>query len=295
MRVLVTGSLGFIGQEICSHLERNSFDVVRLARKRYEASQHILEWDLGNDTDIESLSKAIGSVDAVVHTAAQIEIRSGDLGDMLRSNCGGTDQVCKVAKACGATKLVFLSSIQVLKPSINRLREDSEIKPASIYHATKLTGEYILQSSAGNNLDVIIFRVTSPVGKNMNAGKIFRRFVENSSAGKKILIYGDGSRVQNYVHVNDISEAVRKGLMSNATGIYNLGGLESLSNLELAKRCITVLESESKIGFAGCSDPEAGIHWNVSSELAAKELGYSPKMSIDASIVDIATNTKSLK
>ena len=83
-----------------------------------------------------------------------------------------------------------------------------------------------------------------------------------------------------------------KRIVSNATGIYNLGGLESLSNLELAKRCITVLGSQSKIGFAGCSDPEAGIHWNVSSELAAKSLD-TVKMSIDASILDIATNTKS--
>ena len=295
MRVLVTGSLGFIGQEICNHLEKSLIRVVRLARRSYDTPSQILGWDLGNDADIESLSKAIGKVDAVVHTAAQIQFNNEDVRGMIRSNCGGTEQVCKVAKACGATKLVFLSSIQVLKPSKNPLKEDSEIMPASLYHVTKLTGEYILQSSASESLDVIIFRVTSPIGKNMNRGKIFKRFVESSSAGKKILIYGDGSRIQNYVHVNDISQAVIKGLMSNATGVYNLGGLESISNLDLAKRCITVLESKSEIEFAGFSDPEAGIHWNVSSELAAKEFGYNPRMSIDASIVDIATNKRDLK
>jgi nucleoside-diphosphate-sugar epimerase len=115
--------------------------------------------------------------------------------------------------------------------------------------------------------------------------------IENALSDRPLVLYGEGSRRQNYVDVRDIASAIEKCISTRQGGIFNIGGMSSISNKELAETCIRCLGSQSVIEYAGKPDPEEGINWEVSIAKARKLIGYEPALSIEDSILGIAAVT----
>ena len=112
-------------------------------------------------------------------------------------------------------------------------------------------------------------------------------FVRRALAGEPIVLLGRGTRRQNYVDVRDVAAAVVRALDSSATGVFNVAGAETVSNLELAETAVAELTSSSPITHDG-TDPEEGMSWEVSIERAAAELAWRPRFSAADSIRAIA-------
>ncbi len=94
--------------------------------------------------------------------------------------------------------------------------------------------------------------------------------------------------MQNYVDVRDIARAVELGLGSSASGVFNIAGARSISNLDLAKLCIQLTGSRSTIAFSGAPDVEEGLRWEISTARAHKAFGYTPAYSLEDSICAVA-------
>ena len=117
---------------------------------------------------------------------------------------------------------------------------------------------------------------------------IFPVFVNKPLKNENLVLSGAGTRKQTYIHVDDISQAIEKALISNAQGVYNLGSHNLLSNYELAKICVETLKSDSQILFSGTEDSMDDYVWDVSLEKIQQDTGYVPKVSIESAIHELA-------
>lgn len=102
------------------------------------------------------------------------------------------------------------------------------------------------------------------------------------------MVGGEGTRRQNYVDVRDIAEAALHLLTVPSEGVYHVGGAKSVSNLELAQACVSVLGSESEVSCDGKEDPQEGLAWEVSSGRATEAFGYVAAHAIEDSIEALA-------
>ena len=290
MRVLVTGGSGYVGSYVVQELVRAGHEVISLSRQtpQPQAKKSFLI-DLGGALSVKTLSDNIERCDAIVHAAAAISHEDWQ-SEITGVNCTGTQAMLQLAAQWKVSRFIYLSSISVIGvPKTLPVDELHPVKPASVYAASKLFGEYltdILYQTQG--IPSLSLRLTSPVGPFAPQNRIFSTFVRNAARGESLKLIGKGGRRQNYVDVRDVAVLVCKSLELPVSGIMNAGGSESISNIALAKLCVSVLGSSSRIEFLDRSDPEENNHWDISIEKARKESGYVPHHSLSDSILATA-------
>lgn len=290
MKVLVTGGSGYVGSYVVQALIRSGHEVISLSRRNPQPhATKNFKIDLSNEQSVKTISDNLERCDAIVHAAAAISHKDWQ-GELTTVNCAGTQGIFQLAAQWKISRFIYLSSISVLgTPRVIPIDELHPVKPASIYSASKLFGEYltnILYEIYG--IPSLSLRLTSPVGPFSPKNRIFSTFVANALRGEPLKLIGQGGRRQNYVDVRDVADLISKSLECSVSGVVNAGGSESISNVSLAKLCISVLESSSRVEFLGQNDPEENHHWDVSIEKARKEIGYIPQYSLSDSMLAAA-------
>ena len=289
MRVLVTGSSGHVGGAIAARLRTDGHTVIGVSRHRGSAavSDHV-EIDISDPDAVGRLSKAVEPCTAIVHAAASLS-HDPDAPSVSLTNCWGSQAMLAVGRAWGVESFVYLSSIGVIGLPVELpITEDHPVAPRSAYHASKRFGEHLVQIAQSDGMSAVSLRLTAPVGAGMPRGRILSVFVERARRGEALVVLGQGTRQQNYVDVRDIATAVVQCLDARATGILNIGGPSSVSNVELAQTCIEVLNSSSEVQFSGL-DSEEGATWDVSTSRAASSIGYSPRYRVADAILSIGS------
>jgi len=291
MRVLVTGTTGFVGGAIARHLARLGHEVVGVSRglsTTLPESVQQVQADIGAPTFVDDLVRTVAPCHGVVHAAASRNTRL-DAPEVTLANCLGTQQVLSVARRWPVECFLFISGVTVIgKPCELPIGEEHTTAPRTAYHASKLYGEHLVEIARGEGRPAVSLRLTAPVGPGMPEGRILSIFIRRAVAGAPIELNGRGTRRQNYVDVRDVAAAVEQCVSQRPEGVFNIGGSETISNRQLAETCIKLLESASQITFSGRPDPEDGIAWDVCLEKARRIFGYRPRFSIEDTIRDLA-------
>ena len=291
MKILVTGSNGFIGSNLCRYLKKQGCGVIGLdlaPASRIDAVDEYVECDLSTEKTAHILDGR--QVDALVHLAADMRHAPYEI-DVVRNNCVGEQRLLELCEERKVPVFVQLSSLPVIgRPVEHPITEKHPLHPPTVYHATKrmmeLLADYAFYT---HGLRTVSFRICAPVGVGMNQKTIFPTFIRNALAAQDIVLFGKGTRQQTYIHVNDIAQAIYKAILSEkAQGVYNLGSYNLLSNKDLARKCVETLRSDSKIVFNGQPDPMDGDVWDVSIDRVKEDTGYEPAVSIEEAILEQA-------
>jgi len=108
------------------------------------------------------------------------------------------------------------------------------------------------------NLNVITVRLFNTVGPRQTGkyGMVLPRFVEAALADKPIYVYGDGTQSRVFCHVYDAVNALQTLAYSpDCFGeVFNIGGNEVISILELAQKVVEISKSKSEIMFVNYQD-----------------------------------------
>lgn len=282
MRILVTGSSGFVGAAVVQRLA-SSHTVVGLSRRASPNAHESVQHDVSVPS-IDGLVDAVVPCDVIVHAASLIDMQPYNPA-VVTTNALGAQNIAALAERWNA-HVVYISSIQVIgTPLVLPITETHPTAPRTTYHATKLFGEHLLAPYG------CALRLTAPIGSDMPRNRILPVFAARAAAGEPLRLAGQGGRRQDYVHVDDAADAIAACIEQRPTGVYNLGAGVSLSNLELARLIIDTLDSTSAIEFTGAPDAEEHLHWDVSIDKARETFGYAPRGDLRAVINALAGRT----
>ncbi|GLZ09765.1 UDP-glucose 4-epimerase [Actinomadura sp. NBRC 104425] len=228
MLVLVTGAAGFIGSHLVDRLLADGHRVVGVDdfSSGRNARTDVEIWRM--DVADPALPGRVAALrpEVVCHLAAQVSVRAS-VADPLhdaRVNALGTANVLEAARAGGARKVVFASSCAVYGvPDALPVPPDAELRPASPYAASKVTGEVYLRTyRALHGLDYTILTLANVYGPRQTpdgeAG-VVSIFTDALLAGRPTRVFGDGTQTRDYVYVLDVVDA-----FARATGEVGGGG-----------------------------------------------------------------------
>jgi dTDP-glucose 4,6-dehydratase len=216
--------------------------------------------------------------------------------DLIATVVEGTARVLEFAVACGAEKLLFLSSGAVYgsqPDALERIPEDytgapDTTDPASAYGNAKRMAEQLCTLAAGDRFAVEVARLFTFVGEDMPLDRNFAigNFIRDALAGGPILVQGDGSPVRSYMHQSDLARWLLEILAHGQPGrVYNVGSEEAISMAELAQLVADVVSPGAAVRIARRRPDYAGRKRYVpSTERARSELGLAQRMPIAEAI-----------
>jgi UDP-glucose 4-epimerase len=313
-KIVVTGGAGFIGRESVRKLVISGYDVVcfdlaeQIARHRtyLEKIKELGRLTLvpGSLLDRNAVRQAIDGTDVVLHLAAMLGVKKTEDNKLscIEININGTDNVLNAAVSHGVEKFIFASSSEVYgEPNSNPIRETDDTKGKTVYAVTKLAGEELVKGYHQRypSMDYTIVRFFNTYGEGQIAQFVLCKFVRNVLNGCNPTVYGDGSQVRSYGHVDDVVEGVKliiENPISNGK-VYNLGNSSQVMTLtELAQRVIDLvvpgkgLQVEILGDFNGADRvAEREIHTRYcDTSRAREELGYEARIPVDEGIRRIA-------
>ena len=164
MKVLLTGSTGFIGKEV-SKLLKNKRCVVRTVEDTLEGDVFVVE-TINGATNWEG---AFDGIDSIIHLAGAAHGKISSTADFYETNLKGTINLAKSAVKNGVKRFVFVSTILVngVSSTKKRFSPASSADPQSDYAKSKYLAEQALfRLSRETGLEVVVVRPTLVYGPN---------------------------------------------------------------------------------------------------------------------------------
>lgn len=297
MKAFVTGGAGFIGSHVVDRLIQDgrsvtAFDNLSTGFEENlsgHAGSGFLTIHRGDVLDAAALTRAMEGHDILFHFQANADVRGGIKNTRadLEQNTIGTWNALEAARLAGVQTIVFASSATVYgEPAIFPTPEGCPLVQTSLYGASKLAGEAMLQAYAEYfGIRSIIFRFVSWIGPRYSHGVVFD-FVKKLLANpRKLEILGDGKQVKSYLDVRDGVSGIFCAVdrFQGKKGIFNLGHDAFLNVLDLARIVTSELgldgvEFVTSGGERGWLGDSPVVHLDT---LRIKELGWSPRISIE--------------
>lgn len=277
MRVLVTGSSGYIGSVLCKLLKSQGHYV--LAADNNESHHRYYDRFFHGPIISEYLAHEVMSnnVDTVFHLAASADVSDSTIRPSLYyyNNVGCTAKMFDNFITRGwKGKVVFSSSAAVYGDSGRISVETDDTIPVNSYGTSKLFCEtYFSDLEKVHNIPVVMFRYFNvagawdDVGDHHGSGHIVQKLCHSAKNDRPFKIFGmdysthDGTCVRDYVHVRDVCEAhlVAAEYASNGySDIFNIGSTSGISVKELVEKFQSVTGESIEVipGFRRPGDPE---------------------------------------
>jgi dTDP-glucose 4,6-dehydratase len=254
-RWLVTGGLGFIGSAFvrAALQERTDVAVTVLDAMTYAANPaNVAEvaadpryrFVKGDIADAAAVDAAIGDgADAIVNFAAETHVDRSILDPeaFIRTDVMGTHVLLEAVRRHGIGRFVQVSTDEVYGDVEHGASVETDpIRPRSPYAASKAGGDLqALAYHATFGTPVLITRGSNTFGPFQYPEKLIPLFVTNLLEGEPVPVYGDGLQVRDWLHVDDHARGIVHVLERGTPGaIYNLGGGNSRTNLEITRELI---------------------------------------------------------
>lgn len=268
--ILITGTDGLVGSSLVKNLIYHKKKFIALNRDLI---------DLENPKSFKVIDKLDDII--FVHSAAYIPNKKNSFESCYEKNKIIDKNVFDYLKN-RKHHLIFISSANVYDKS-SIITEDTVLDLSNKYLEAKIESENMFQSLSSKN-KLTILRINSPYNYSMKSKTVLSTFINNASMNRPITVYGDGSRTQDFTHVEDISTAIVNSFkQSTSFEIINIASGNSISMIDLAKLINEKFNNHTKnITFLKEKIEKEKINFDISK--AKKILNWSPKFSIEKGI-----------
>lgn len=253
--VLVTGGCGFIGANLVSMLLEAGARVRVLdnlsvgSLQALEDRRDAVEFVEGDIRDLDTASAACRGVDVVFHLAAQPGVIPSILDPEtdFRINAGGTFNVLVAAQRQGVRSFILASSNAVVGEFTLGADETVVPRPLSPYGASKLAGEAYCSAFAGAyGMRTVSLRFANAYGPHSDHKQsVIARFIRLILNGEQLTIYGDGSQIRDFIHVEDVCRAMLLAAERDVAGeVLHIASGRETPVLELVRLLESVVGHE---------------------------------------------------
>lgn len=303
-KILVTGGAGFIGGNFVQYMvekypeyEIYNVDVLTYAgdlTKHCDIetmdNYHFIKADIVDRLMIIPLFEK-EKFDYVVHFAAESHVDRSitDPAVFVSTNILGTQVLLDAARQVGITKFVHVSTDEVygeldFDPT-TFFTEETPLQPNSPYSASKASSDFLVQAYHHTyGLPINITRCSNNYGPYHFPEKLIPLTISRVLNEEKVPIYGDGQNIRDWLHVFDHCTAIDLVLHEGVNGeVYNVGGHNERTNLEVVKTIIKTLEkSEELITFV--ADRLGHDRRYAIDATKLKKLGWQPIYTFETGI-----------
>jgi dTDP-glucose 4,6-dehydratase len=317
MRVLVTGGAGFIGSAVCHALVARGASVVNVDKLTYAANPRSLD-TIAHDPryaferldicDRAGMDAALAKhrPTAVLHLAAESHVDRSITGAaaFIDTNIAGTYHLLEAARhywaglssAARATfRFVHVSTDEVYGSlgADGRFHEDTPYRPSSPYSASKAASDHLAQAwHRTYGLPVIVSNCSNNYGPRQFPEKLIPLTTLKALAGDALPVYGDGSNVRDWLHVEDHAAGLITLLERGRPGErYNFGGESECTNLAVVEHICATLDRLMPAGtprrklITFVTDrPGRDQRYAIDASKAQRELFWKPRRHFEAGI-----------
>ena len=292
MKLLVTGGAGFIG----SNFVRRSLDtrtdlkVIVLDALTYAGNLENLdglngqyEFVEGNILDSSLVDSLVSKVDLVVHFAAESHNDNSlqSARPFIETNIQGTYELIH---ACVKHDVRFhhVSTDEVFGDlpldSMKKFTPESPYNPSSPYSSSKAASDLLVRAWVRSyGLKATISNCSNNFGPYQHEEKLIPRMIKLIASGRKPEVYGDGSNVRDWIHVDDHNDGVWAVIDNGEIGqTYLLGADNEKSNLQVVQTLLEIL-GKPKNWIEYINDrPGHDLRYAIDASRAERELGWKP-------------------
>ncbi|OEJ27996.1 dTDP-glucose 4,6-dehydratase [Streptomyces agglomeratus] len=304
MRILATGGAGFIGSHYVRAMLNGAYpgyedaevtvlDLLTYAGNRANLPAHHprLSFVRGDVCDAATLLELLPGHDAVVHFAAESHVdRSLKApAEFVRTNVGGTQTLLEACLRTGVPRVLHVSTDEVYG-SIDEgsWTEQWPLVPSSPYAATKAGSDLIAGSYwHTHGLDVSVTRCSNNYGPYQHVEKLIPLFTTRLLKGDPVPLYGTGSNVREWIHVDDHCRALQLVLTKGRAGeVYNIGGGTPMTNRRIADTLVSLCGASADRVRLTADRKGHDRRYSLDGTKLREELGYEPAVPFEQGLAD---------
>lgn len=235
MKILVTGGAGFIASHVADAYANLGHEVIVLddlsrgSKGNVPANRRLYSADIQDRSAVEKIF-AEEKPDVVNHHAAQMDVRRGVREPIFDAsvNILGSLNLIELAVANDVKRFIYAATAGAGygEPKHMPVPEDYAINPITPYGVSKHTVEhYLFTFRELYGLEYVALRygnVYGPRQSSQGEAGVFAIFSEQMLGGIQPVIYGDGSKIRDYVYISDVAAANVAALDRGTCEIFNI-------------------------------------------------------------------------
>jgi len=291
-RFIVTGGAGFIGSNFVRLFLREHPDyVVTVLDKLTYAGNLANLADVDGDPrftfvhgdicDAAVVDELAARHDCIINFAAETHVDKSLLepGAFIQTDVFGTWTLLEAAKRHGHERFLHISTDEVYgHVPAGASREGDPLRPRSPYSASKAGGE--MQAWAYRDsfdMPIVITRGSNNYGPYQYPEKIIPLFITNAIDDLPLPLYGSGTAVRDYIHVEDHCRGIDTVLHRGEVGeTYNLGGSNQTNGVEVADAVLDALGKPASLKQFVADRPGHDYRYSLDTT-RARALGWAPE------------------
>lgn len=253
--LLITGSTGFIGQNILKFIEskfENQYNIVLLSSSMHDKYKTVLHKNytfVKNDFE----NQGIKNIDIIIHIGAFIPKSGSEANDIEKSNANifNTNYLLNNLPAL-PSKFIFLSTIDVYGKIESIIDEAYSPNPISMYGWSKLYCEKMIENWATNHQVIFqILRVGHIYGKGEEAyKKVIPVTIQKLKDGESPQIFGTGDEKRSFLHVDNVCYLIMKSIgLQKYEGVINLCSSKSYTIKDIINMLLEISKKDLVIDY----------------------------------------------
>ncbi len=309
MRIFIAGGAGFIGANFAHLAVQRGHQVLvydsltyagnrkNLAGLSAEHCKFVLG-DICDRTLVESvLSAGLDGTgfDIVINFAAESHVDRSIITSIpfVRSNVLGAVTLIEAAREVGIKTFLQISTDEVYgsAPLGKSFKTDAPLRPSSGYSASKIAADHLLLSyHITHGYDVRITRCTNNYGRFQYPEKLIPTIITSAIRGNRIPVFGDGSQIRDWLHVDDHCEGIMAVAYRGKPGeIYHFGSdAPDTQNITLVHRILDHLAAKTGVEVRKLRElikhvpdrPGGDRRYSLDWTMTQREIAWEPKRNL---------------
>jgi dTDP-glucose 4,6-dehydratase len=302
MRYLITGGAGFIGSNFIHYLfaKYPDCEIVNLDKLTYAGNLDNLKelesnprykFAKGDICNLEIVDELVKTSDVVVHFAAETHVDRSILGprEFVQTNIVGTQNLLDAAVKYNK-RFHHISTDEVFGSlpldSSEKFNEKTPYDPSSPYSASKAASDHLVRAYIRSfGLQATITNCSNNYGPYQFVEKLIPLMFVNALQNRNLPVYGNGSNVRDWIHVEDHNAGVDLVITKGKIGeTYLLGGNAEKTNLEVVKTILKIMgKDEGQIEFVK-DRPGHDLRYAIDSSRTERDLGWQRKHDFESGL-----------
>ncbi|RZU01691.1 dTDP-glucose 4,6-dehydratase [Kribbella rubisoli] len=288
--ILVHGAAGFVGSSLIPMLVANTTSPLILTDKhpidtsQVEASQARIE-TLQTDS-LATLPEGADDIGVAIVLAGETNVDEAlvDPRRAFETNIAISIDAAEWLRRNPQSRLVYMSSDEVLGESFAPLSESEPARPTQPYAASKACAETILTCYRDTyGLDLVILRSCNLVGGRQRAQKLIPVAVTSLLNAEPVPVFGSGEQLREWMAVEDLCAALLLAARGDLPGgVYQATSGAQLSVLQVIDLVASVLGLPPKLVYVADRIVEDRSYAMDSSTL--QRYGWKPESDVTAAI-----------